>query len=196
MNRINKVSLLPQLKLMTLVSSLLLPGQLLAFERDHDAHEHGHSSLALAIENNTIQLEFSSPAINIVGFEHAPSTKEDKEKVTSAEKRLKDGAALFVFNPESACKLSSSVIESELLALKDDHHDDHEEHHASDEESDSHSEFKAEYHFECQNIAKLSYIDVKLIEAFPTIEEIETQIITEKTQALVELDHKRQRLEF
>lgn len=199
------VSRIHALKSITLSSCLLASFNLVAFERDHDAHQHGHSSLAIAIENNTIQLEFTSPAINIVGFEHKPSSKEDKEKIEEAEHVLKNATSLFIINPETDCRLSFNAIESALIEEhEEDHHDHdstheeehHKDHHESEHEEDNHSEFKAEYRFECEKIAELKSIDVKLIEAFPTIEEIETQLLTKQKQTLIELDKKQQRLEF
>ncbi|MGB1290473.1 MAG: ZrgA family zinc uptake protein, partial [Porticoccaceae bacterium] len=35
-----------------------------------DAHVHGLSQLTIAVEGETVELEFSSPAMNLVGFEH------------------------------------------------------------------------------------------------------------------------------
>ena len=53
-------------------------------KRHHEAHEHGVANLNVAVEGNNIYIEFSSPAANIVGFEHHPRTHEQKDAVRDA----------------------------------------------------------------------------------------------------------------
>jgi hypothetical protein len=77
---------------------LALPLALLPFtiaqaadEHDHDhehgslgAHEHGVARLDVAQEGTTLELDFNSPAMNIVGFEHAATSDADKAWPTPA----------------------------------------------------------------------------------------------------------------
>ena len=39
------------------------------------AHVHGKVVVNLALEGNTLRVELDAPAINVVGFEHAPRTE-------------------------------------------------------------------------------------------------------------------------
>ena len=41
----------------------------------HDAHVHGVAHLNVALEGNDLYIELTSPAANIVGFEHDPRTQ-------------------------------------------------------------------------------------------------------------------------
>ena len=79
---------------------------------------------------------------------------------------------------------------------KDDHHkhDDHKEagHDKHDGDEESHNEFHAEYVFECNDVAKLAAITVNIFEAFPTTEEIEATVLTEKGQRAAELEPGKQ----
>lgn len=150
-----------------------------AFERDHDAHEHGHATLMVAIEKEVLQIALKSPAMNIVGFEYQPSSHEDKEKVHKAEAQLKKVSELFGLPESAGCELEHTKIESSLLASAYDHHDHHDD--------ELHSEFEAEYHFECESISTLNAFDVKLFKLFPGMEEVEAQIVGDRGQKLIEL---------
>ena len=44
------------------------------FEQHH-AHEHGKVTLNVAIDESTLVVELDAPAINVVGFEHAPRNR-------------------------------------------------------------------------------------------------------------------------
>jgi len=148
--------------------------------RQQDAHEHGHAVLNLVQENQTVQLMFESPAVNIVGFEHLPRTTEEHRKVADAIELLKQGEKLFVFSSEALCIQTSVEVETELSEIsegKEEHHDEHE----------GHSEFVATYQFACELPDALSSLTVKLFEYFPQTEEIDSQLVTDKRQFGAEL---------
>ena len=186
-------------------------------QRHHDAHVHGVAHLNAAMEGTSIYLEFTSPAANIVGFEHQPRTPEQKDGVRNAIEKLEDGSKLFIPSPEAQCRLSKSSVktdiehdaghdedadhEKEHEHKKDAHHEDeheHEkEHHEENEDEHArHSEFHSEYRFVCKNSGKLSQMDVMLFQSFPGIEHIEVQLLTEKKQSAQELTAQSHRIKF
>lgn len=191
-----------------------------AFEREHEAHQHGHARLMLVQENDELQLALESPAMNIVGFEHAPHSDEDQELVEKATQQLQNGRSLFRFDPEAKCALEHVRISSELIGQAhaghhDNEHDenDHHEHghdkhekHQEDEEhahhddthdnENDHSEFHASYHFECENIGQLAEIEVALFERFPGMEEVEAHIVNDHGQQVIELTAANPRIRF
>ena len=173
-------------------------------KRQHDAHVHGIAGLNLALEGEEVHVELDSPAANIVGFEHAPSSEADHAALDKAVATLKNGDRLFKFNSEAGCRMEKAEITSALL---DDEHDDHghetkeahehdehkhekhghEEHgHDKHEEhaGEVHSDIDAEYHFECEQPGKLT---VELFEAFSGMEEINVQYVIESKQGAAEL---------
>ncbi len=183
----------------------------LAFEEEHEAHEHGHATLMVVQEKDELQMVFKSPAMNIVGFEHQPSSPEQKAKIEAAENMLKDAKHLFQLSPDASCDLEHVKVSSALLSgehkdhdeHKDhegDHHEGHDEHEGHDahegHDVESHSEFEAEYHFECANMAALKEVKLALFEAFASIEEIQAQIIVQSGQKLAELDHDNTAIKF
>ena len=147
--------------------------------REHGAHEHGHAVLNLVQENKTLQLIFESPAVNIVGFEHAPENEEDHRKVADAISLLKQGEKLFIFTAEAQCAQTSVEIEAELV----EENEDKDEHH----EQEGHSEFTVTYEFRCEAFDALNSLTVTLFEHFPQTEEIDSQLMTDSRQFSAEL---------
>ena len=187
-------------------------------QHHHGAHVHGIAHLNVALEEETLYMEFVSPAANIVGFEHHPKNKAERNAVASARNTLKNAEAVFKLPPAAGARLVEASVESE--AEHDTHHDaehghegeehhasehahddekhhekeagsDHDHHDADEHEGETHSDFKAVYRFTCQNPDKLATIDVRLFELFPGIEEIEVQILTETKQTALELTAKK-----
>ena len=72
----------------------------------HGTHEHGAALLNIALDGPDLVLEFISPAINIVGFEYAPSTNEQMELVEAAVTQLNDGG--ISFRSECSSKMSAN----------------------------------------------------------------------------------------
>ena len=98
----------------------------------HGTHEHGAALLNVALDGPDLVLEFISPAINIVGFEHAPSTNEQTELVEAAVDQLSDGESLFEVSARAKCQLTNIEVESELAeegdhSEEDEHSIEHEE---------------------------------------------------------------------
>ncbi|MFB9215651.1 zinc uptake protein ZrgA [Vibrio sinaloensis] len=76
----------------------------------------------------------------------------------------------------------------------DDHHDHdhdehkHDDHHDHDHEGHSgHGEFTVEYHFQCDNIAKLEAIDTSWFKLFPATEALKVNVLTDNKQEALRL---------
>ena len=52
--------------------------------RQLGSHEHGAAILNVAIADESLSIEYRTPAANIVGFEHAPSTEAQVQAVHDA----------------------------------------------------------------------------------------------------------------
>jgi hypothetical protein len=180
-------------------------------KRHHEAHEHGVANLNIAVEGNNVYIEFTSPAANIVGFEHHPRTHEQKDAVKDAVNKLQKGDALFLLSAKSESKLVKSSVDTDIDKdanhhSEEDHAHSNKEHHGHDEKHDEdhgdkdkherHSEFEATYQFICQKPEKLSQIEVMLFRAFPGIEHIEAQLLTEIKQTGMELTAKKNKIAF
>jgi len=135
LNHIILVSILSFLIMLASVSSSVLAAE----QRHHDAHVHGIAHLNVAMEGTSLHLEFTSPAANIVGFEHEPRTPEQKEGVRNAIEKLENGSTLFILSPGAQCRLSKFSVKTDIEhdADHDDDHDaDHDEEHEADHDDD------------------------------------------------------------
>jgi ABC-type Zn2+ transport system substrate-binding protein/surface adhesin len=168
----------------------------------------------VAFEGNNLYIELSSPAANIVGFEHHPRTQEQKAAVKKAIETLEAGEKLFAL-PDSTCgKLVKTNVQTDVENDSDhepgqphaqDHAESgkeaevekhqHGEHHEGDDH-ERHSEFKAEYHFVCKTPQKLKLIEVNLFRVFPGIEHIEVQLLTDTKQSALELTAQKNKIIF
>ncbi|WP_312934701.1 DUF2796 domain-containing protein [Pseudomonas sp.] len=160
-------------------------------EHDHAhgtlaAHEHGVASLNAVIDGNTLELQLTSPAMNLVGFEHAASSDADKAKVAAARQTLEQPLALFGLAQAAGCKEDSQELESPLFgdaAHADDDDDDDADHEHGHEHADVH----AHYQLTCASPAKLTQVDLApLYKTFPATQKINVQLIGPNGQKGVE----------
>jgi hypothetical protein len=180
--------------------------------RQHGTHEHGVAQLNVAVEGSQFAIELSSPAANIVGFEHPPQTQAQKEQVKEARKKLKAAQTLFKLPANAQARLVKSTVDSDIdrdsgEAPDERHTHEHtnvhdekgtagHEHHDDGHGHEHHSDFKAEYHFICTKPDKLAYLDVMLFQVFPGIERMEVQILTDTGQTARELTAQDYRITF
>jgi Protein of unknown function (DUF2796) len=165
-------------------------------EHDHDAekrhaesHEHGAAELAIALDGNQLIAEFTSPGMNIVGFEHEAKDADDIAAVKAAVEKLGMGAELIELTG-AGCSLSGADVEAEGLlaeAHEGGHHE--EDHHEGDEHKgeDAHAEFEATYTFNCVTPDQLSGVSVSFFEHWSGIEEIEAVFLSDDHQISAEL---------
>jgi len=160
------------------------------------AHEHGVAQLNAVLDGQTLELELESPAMNLVGFEHEPSSAADKAKVAAARRQLEQPQALFGL-AAGGCSVSEQELHSPLFE-EDRHaeHDDHDSGHAHDEDSE-HSEIHAHYRLDCQQPGALQRLDLgELFKRFPATEKIQVQLIGPSGQQGVELTPAKATLNF
>ena len=77
---------------------------------EHHVHEHGVATLEVAIEAARLVLQFRSPAINLLGFEHPPRSAEDHAAVSCAMKWLRSPAAQFLPSADARCSVTKSEV--------------------------------------------------------------------------------------
>ncbi len=99
-----------------------------------DAHEHGAAQILVAKEGSLLVVEFESPAFNMLGFEHLPSTDEQKAERDRVLSVLSDWQKVISLPAASACKNVATDIEW----TADDHGDSHEHEHDEHTDGDGH----------------------------------------------------------
>jgi hypothetical protein len=148
--------------------------------RQLNAHEHGSASLNWVLENQHLQLMLDSPAVNVLGFEHAPQDGVEKQTLENVIETLNQPDKVVVISGGD-CQFKSSVITN----LFED--DSETEHHDGFKHEVEHSDLNAEYTYTCYKPSKIKYIDVRLFNTFSGFEKIESQWITDTSQGAITL---------
>ncbi|CDT74283.1 putative ABC-type metal ion transport system, periplasmic component/surface adhesin [Vibrio coralliirubri] len=114
--------------------------------RSHDAHVHGQVEVNIAQDGQELLVEVTAPGADVVGFEHAPETAEQKKVFEQAIAQLNKPEELFSFN-NASCTLKFKSVANTLEGDHDDHeghdhaehgHDDHEGHDHAEHDHDDH----------------------------------------------------------
>lgn len=134
---------------------------------EHDAHVHGIGKMNLILENQQIQIEMSFPSINVVGFEHQPSTPEQKELVKQSLSNFKNPANVFVFPPEAQCEVSAATAD---MVFEN-------EEQQKQETEEVHSEFVIQYSFQCQAVENMHEIDSNIFQWIRDAEKINIDLV-------------------
>ena len=178
--------------------------------REHEAHEHGHGTLDIVLEGEELAIELRIPAVNVVGFEHAPRDEAEREAVRKALVPFGDAASVLELPAEAECEVEAAKAEIWSMADEDDHagddghehegdghgakehdEDEHEEEgheeHDADSGGEAHSELHATYRFHCHEPGKLDRIDLRAFEHLHGAEEIDVRIVTPTAQLATEV---------
>src|SRR5215510_7768828 len=81
--------------------------------RELGPHVHGHGTLNIAIEDKRVSMELEVPGMDIVGFEHAPSTGDQKAAVEAAKARLEKPLGVFTWPADAGCTVAEAKVDIE-----------------------------------------------------------------------------------
>lgn len=169
-----------------------------------EAHVHGQARLQVALEGERIDLMFSSPAANLVGFEHQPRTEQQREAVAAAVNWLETTA--LVTPASGHCEVVEGVVHHTHGEAQphenhghedDDHHDHdhddkgHDHGKAHREEAGEHSEFEVSQVVTCRG-GTATGLATPLPERFSGIEELTVEWLSESSQGRAQL-HRGER---
>jgi len=148
---------------------------------EHGAHVHGVAQLSVAQDGDTLEMEFVSPAMNIVGFEHRATANAELDAMASALATLRDPGLVFELPAAAGCTPQSVEIHAPA-AEQDAHPDDHA--HQGEHE---HSDIAGHYRFLCADMQRLDHIGVSIFKLFPGTRVIQVQSATDRGQRETEL---------
>jgi hypothetical protein len=147
-----------------------------------NVHEHGSATLNWVLENQHLQLLLDSPAVNVLGFEHAPQDRLEKQTLENVIETLNQPDKVVVIRGGD-CQFKSAVI---MNLFEDDSETEH--HYGHKHQVDhEHSDLNVEYTFTCYKPSKIKSINVRLFNTFSGFEKIESQWITDTTQGAMTL---------
>ena len=187
------------------------------------SHVHGLAELNIAMEGKTLEIQLISPAMNLLGFEHKASSKEERAAVEHGESQLHNHEALFLLSNEQCVHTMTTVDVSDLIERTEsstsdqdehdghdesehdghdeDEHDGHDEdesehHHENHAEADKHSDVTATYQYRCENTTSLSSITVNVFDSFSGIHNLDVMWISTSHQGGVTLTSKNRTIKL
>ncbi|MFA0241386.1 MULTISPECIES: DUF2796 domain-containing protein [Vibrio] len=117
--------------------------------RSHEAHVHGKVEVNIAQDGQELLVEVTAPGADVVGFEHAPETAEQKKVFEQAIAQLNKPDELFGFK-NASCTLKFKSVTNTLEGDHDDHeghdHAEHAEHDHDDHKGHDHAEHDHDDH--------------------------------------------------
>ena len=177
----------------------------LVIAQETGSHVHGLTELNIVVVNRDLQIEFVSPAINLLGFERESTSPEETELLNEVVSKLQT-AEWLLGNTLDSCQMSTPVFEApefgshEMSEGHEDHeHEDHEhedhEHQVHEHEAGDHADFRVQYLFDCQS-APRSNLTVTAFDRFAGIEEISVRWIFGRQQGVSNLTPNNATLSF
>lgn len=119
-------------------------------------HVHGEGRLDVVIDKDVITLDLELPLDAAVGFERAPKNDKEKAALASAEKTLKDAAALWLPTPAANCKVEATTVGMPKF-------------------DGGHGDIDASYTLRCANPVALKGIETTIFTSFKRLYRLETQ---------------------
>lgn len=148
--------------------------------RHADAHVHGKADLTAARDGSQLVVEVRSPVWNILGFEHAPETEDQKQDLERARAALLDAATVLRTSPQAGC----SVQETSLHLGESDDHD----HQSAHDHDASFRDMTVTYTYQCARPGELTSLELTLFDTFHRLETVEAAFVSETAQKAATLD--------
>lgn len=149
----------------------------------NQAHEHGVARLDIAAEARLVTLHLESPLDNLAGFERAPRTPAERQRLDTVLARLKAPDTLFRFDPAASCTPTSVYLSSAALKLGD---------FDPKEAADGHADIDVEYAFACKGAP--AFVETTLLDAMPRLQRVEVQTAGAKGQSRATLKRPERRV--
>ncbi|MEF1289468.1 zinc uptake protein ZrgA [Vibrio sp. M260118] len=115
--------------------------------RQHDAHVHGQVEINIAQDGKELLMEITAPGADVVGFEHAPKTDEQKHQLEDAVAKLKQASNVFTLAKGAGCQVEHQSVSHTLGGDEHEKHEGHDHHdHDDHKDHDHHDDHKDHDH--------------------------------------------------
>ncbi len=173
--------------------------------RQHGAHVHGEGVVTLVQEGEALVVELKTPAYNLLGFEHAPRSDEQRDLLDRTRVALDELEALITF-PRHCTRVSGTVtVPGWAESVADgDHGEEHDRdhHHHHDHEHDSHQghhdhqheDFVTRHEFACRDTLTMDSVGFPLFESYPAFERVQVQWLLDSGQGAAVVTPARPRV--
>jgi hypothetical protein len=162
------------------------------FEQHH-AHEHGKVTLNVAIEKSTVVVELDAPAINVVGFEHAPRTKTEHAAAQQATQYIQTGRGLLGFPPAAECRFLRTELTEPHWETPEAEASEATGAHSGGEE---HADYEARFTYYCSQPAALAWLEPWLLAKLLNLTEARVNLVTPTGQRSESVTAPRARVQL
>lgn len=154
--------------------TLLLIGMSFSANISAQLHAHGQGQVLIAQQNNQWVIELILPAADILGFEHAPETQQQKEIIKQFTE--------FTQSPEKFVNLQANCEHVGLnLVLPSNEHDKHHEHsHEHKHEKENHGNVELSLEYRCHS--QIKGITFPILKTYKSLASLSVEWITENGQ--------------
>jgi hypothetical protein len=138
------------------MAGLVCAWPLLLNAQTNPTHEHGNARLNLDQEADSLMLELEVPAGDLVGFEHLPTTDDERAKVAKVAEALSDYhnvVSLVGAQGDLQCEQAYGEIESPLMEREPETTTEEEQDEHEDEE-EMHADFFVNYELQCPGMPR------------------------------------------
>lgn len=135
----------------------------------HAAHTHGVVTANVAVDGDLLSVEIDAPAINVVGFEHAPRSDTERRASEAAVAWLRAGRGLVGVPRAAACRATGIEV------------------HTPQDDAAEHAEYRARYDFRCANPQELRWLELWLLDRLRGIARAQVNVVTRDTQTALTL---------
>ena len=161
--------------------------------RAEGAHEHGIADLLIAVDNNAIMVRLESPAANLLGFETAPESDQDRATARQLINDLEKGGLIRIKDAAGQCTVTSPSWSTELFteasldvtaaSTGDDHAHDH---HHNDDNQHPHADMDIEWQAQCNTVPVR--IEHTLFTRFEALHDLRISLIDAQGQRAWKVD--------
>ena len=184
-------------KLLCASALLFITGSTNIAAQSTGAHVHGNAELNVVLMGRQLQVEFVSPAENLLGFERAPITHEESIALNEVIEQLQQGGWL-IGDALATCQLSVEAFEAPVYDGQDhDEEHDHDEEQNNDAEHvpGAHSDFRVQYLYDCQT-TPAKKLQILAFDQYSGIETLTVQWIADQQQGYVQLNRENSLLKL
>ncbi len=162
-----------------------------AEHRQLGPHVHGQGTLDIAVEGKKIEMELVVPGMDIVGFEHVPSTDEQKAAVEKAKAKLTDVLSVFKLPTAANCKADAASVENRKETHQPGEKDD------DDKPGEpEHSEFHATWTITCEAPESVTGIETVYFANFAGAQLLNVNVTTSKGQTQAQMTRDKPTLDL
>ncbi len=147
--------------------------------REVAEHVHGESAMLIAVDGNQMAIDFDATGIDVVGFEHLPSTPADQAAIDDALAQLRDPLpGLFDFGVAAGCTVTSAEVE--FLVEGDDAPPPAG---VAPGQVTNHTGFEGVYEITCANVGAIERLTFGFFAAFPNARVVDVEVATARGQS-------------